>query len=301
MGFDLFRSPPSRPLISFEVFPPKSDKGMAALHALLPRLTALRPSFMTVTYGAMGTTRERTLEIATLIEREHALRAACHLTCVGGSRDEITRIVEEIHAAGIRNIVALRGDPPQGETEFVPPTDGFRYGNELVAHLRAMERERSWERLGIAVAGYPEKHLEARSMEADLANLKRKADAGADVIVTQLFYDNADFFRFEKAARAIGIEQPIVPGLLPIVSANQITRIASMCGSKIPTALARRLEEAGDDNERAETIGVEQAIAQARELLDRGVPGIHFYVLNRASHMERIMEAVGSEAFPKNS
>jgi len=267
---------------------------MESLRALLPRLTALNPSFMTVTYGAMGTTRDRTQEIAALIQREHHLDAACHLTCVGGSKAELTGIIAGIYDAGIRNIVALRGDPPQGETTFTPPADGFQYANELVAHIRHLERERGWDRIGIAVAGYPEKHIEALNAATDLLNLKRKVDAGADCVVTQLFYDNEDFFAFVERARKIGVECPIIPGLLPIVSATQIRRIAEMCGSRIPDDLARKLEQAGEDNAAAEEIGVQHAIAQARDLIARGVPGIHFYVLNRAGHMERIMAGIAA-------
>jgi methylenetetrahydrofolate reductase (NADPH) len=298
----------SGPVISFEVFPPKTDAAMDNLRRVLPELIDLKPTFMTVTYGALGSTRERTLEIATMIRRDFGWESACHLTCVGSSRADIDRILHDIRRAGIENIVALRGDPPKGETSFVPPPDGYSHANELVAHIRHWEQQirasdgptthhsplttdhSPLTGFGIAVAGYPEKHVEAPDAATDLANLKRKGDAGADVVITQLFYENADYFRFVDSARAAGVTQPIVPGLLPILSVKQIRRITSMCGSKIPPTLLAKLESAGDDDSAAEAVGIRQCVAQATELLQRGVPGIHFYVLNKSSHMRRIME-----------
>lgn len=273
-------------MISFEVFPPKTEAAMDNLRKILPDLVALDPTYMTVTYGALGSTRERTLEIAALIKRDYGMESACHLTCVGSSRADIERIVDEIRGSGLENIVALRGDPPKGETAFVPPPDGHAHANELVAHIRGF----AGQNVGIAVAGYPEKHIEAPDLASDLANLKRKVDAGADVVITQLFYDNADYFDFVTACRARGITTPIVAGLLPVLSTKQIRRITSLCGSKIPPALHAALEQAGDDDLGAEQVGVQHCVAQASELLTRGVPGIHFYVLNKSSHMKRIME-----------
>lgn len=274
------------PHISFEVFPPKSDAAMESLRRVLPELIDLAPSYMTVTYGALGTTRERTLEIAALIKREYRMESACHLTCVGSSRADLDRILDDIQRAGIDNIVALRGDPPRGETAFVPPPDGYRYGNELVAHIR----RRHAAAFGLAVAGYPEKHIESIDCDSDLRHFKNKVDAGADIVITQLFYDNAHFFSFVDAARAVGVLKPIVPGLLPVLSAKQVRRITSLCGSALPPALQAELEAAGDDDGRAEEVGIRQCVAQATELLRRRVPGIHFYVLNKSSHMRRIME-----------
>jgi methylenetetrahydrofolate reductase (NADPH) len=291
MRFAEYFSRALRPVISFEVFPPKSDAAMDNLRRVLPELIDLGPAYMTVTYGALGSTRERTLEIAALIRREFGHESACHLTCVGSSRMELDRILREVHAAGIENIVALRGDPPKGEASFKPPPDGYTYANELVAHIRNFERASNYAiRFGIAVAGYPEKHIEAPDSATDLANLKRKVDAGADIVITQLFYDNADYFRFVASARAIGITQPIVPGLLPILSVKQIRRITSLCGSTIPPSLHTQLESAGDDDTAAESVGVRQCVNQAKELIERGVPGVHFYVLNKSSHMRRIMD-----------
>jgi methylenetetrahydrofolate reductase (NADPH) len=290
MRFAQYFSSPIRPIISFEVFPPKTDAAMENLRRVLPELIDLGPTYMTVTYGALGSTRERTLEIAALIKRDFGHDVACHLTCVGSSRAELDRILHDIRGAGIENIVALRGDPPKGEASFTPPPDGYAHANELVAHIRRFDRaSQSNDAFGIAVAGYPEKHIESADVATDLANLKRKVDCGADIVITQLFYDNADFFQFVDAARALGITQPIVPGLLPILSVKQIRRITALCGSRIPPRLHAELESACNDDEAAEAIGIRQCVNQARELIQRGVPGIHFYVLNKSSHMRRIM------------
>ncbi len=287
-----FYKTPDKPAISFELFPPKTDAAMDNLRQIMPELTRLRPDFMTVTYGALGSTQERTLEIATHIQNQYKLPTACHLTCVGSSRADLDNTLDQIYAAGIRNIVALRGDPPKGETQFVAPQDGLSHANELVTHIRAREKQGKIGSVGIAVAGYPEKHVEAADLRTDLANLKRKVDAGADCVVTQLFYENRHYFAFVKAARDLGITVPIVPGLLPILSAKQVLRITSMCGSCLPAELQRELELAGDDPVKSEEIGVRRCIAQATELLENGAPGIHFYVLNKSSHMIRIMDKI---------
>jgi methylenetetrahydrofolate reductase (NADPH) len=285
MRFAEFYAGSTGPHISFEVFPPKTDAAMQSLRRVLPELIDLGPSYMTVTYGALGSTRERTLEIAALIKREYGMESACHLTCVGSSRADLDRILDDIHGSGVENIVALRGDPPKGETAFVPPPDGYCHGNELVAHIR----RRHGADFGVAVAGYPEKHIESPDHESCLRHFKNKVDAGADIAITQLFYDNADFFAFVKAARALGVIKPIIPGLLPVLSAKQVRRITSLCGSCIPAVLQAELEAAGEDDGLAEEVGIRQCVVQAAELLRRGVPGIHFYVLNKSSHMRRIM------------
>jgi methylenetetrahydrofolate reductase (NADPH) len=285
-----FYSNPSKPAISFELFPPKNDAAMDNLREILPTLVGLRPDFMTVTYGALGSTQERTLEVASLLQNQYKLPTACHLTCVGSTRADLDRILGQIHGAGIRNIVALRGDPPKGETVFVAPKDGLGHADELVGHIRALEAQGKIGPMGIAVAGYPEKHVEAPDLATDLRNLKRKVDAGADCVVTQLFFDNRHYFNFVKAARELGIGVPIVPGLLPIVSAKQVMRITSLCGACLPEDLKRDLEAAGDDPAKSEEIGVRRCIQQAAELIEKGAPGIHFYVLNRAAHMVRIMD-----------
>lgn len=278
-----------KPVLSFELYPPQTQGGMRALKTrVIPNLLKLDPSYMTVTYGAGGSTRAKTLEIASLIQNEFELTAACHLTCVGSSRMDIDEILHAIRAAGIRNIVALRGDPPRGEDVFVPPKDGFAHGDELVAHIRSTEPQD--DAFGLAVAGYPEKHLEAPDFETDIANLKRKVESGGDIVITQLFYDNDHFFRFVDRVRTAKITAPIVPGLMPILSAGQIQRIASLCGAEIPTALQDELNRATDDD--AVQVGIDQCIAQATELLERGAPGIHFYVLNKSTHMRAIIRAL---------
>ncbi|MCE5231551.1 methylenetetrahydrofolate reductase [NAD(P)H] [bacterium] len=286
---DIYRQ--GRPAISFEVFPPRDDAAREALTRALPSLVALAPDFFTVTHGALGSERGRTIETVDYIRRTFGVDAACHLTCVGASRAELADAIEAIAAEGIHNIVALRGDAPKGEAAdgFKPAADGFSNANQLVEHIRLIQGERGLEPFGIAVAGYPEKHPEAPTIQIDIANLKRKVDAGADAVITQLFYDNADFFRFVAAARDAGITVPIVPGLMPITSTRQIRVITERCGSRIPEELGRKMDEVGDDAGRAMEVGIEHTIAQATELLARGVPGIHFYVMNRSVHMERIM------------
>lgn len=275
-----------RPAISFELFPPKTEKALADLDDRLPKLLALEPTFLTVTYGALGTTRERTLEIAARIRRDFGRNVAHHLTCVGATRDEISRILDQVAAAGIENIVALRGDPPQGQTEFRPVEGGFRHASELVEHIRSRGG------FGIAVAGYPEKHVEAPDWRTDLGHLREKVEAGADIVVTQLFYDNRDYHVFVDRCREAGISVPIVPGLMPIQSVDQIKRITSMCGARIPAPLASALEGVRDEPAKVHQLAIEHCATQAAELLRAGVPGIHFYVLNQATQIAAIMERV---------
>lgn len=278
-----------RPIFSFELFPPKTESGMKKIKNILPELLLLRPDFFTVTYGAMGTTRERTVEIARSIKEQHGVETACHLTCVGSTAEDIDEILDEIEASKIQNIVALRGDPPVGESKFKAVEGGYAHAVDLVKHIRRRKG------FGVAVAGYPEKHVEARDLDSDLQFLKEKVQAGADVVVTQLFYDNEDYFRFVKQARALGIECPIIPGILPIVSARQILRITSMCGSRIPKELEFALKDVGEDREAAKDVGIQQATRQVRDLLDRGVPGVHFYVMNTSEHMTRIFDALPAD------
>ncbi|MEM7007562.1 MAG: methylenetetrahydrofolate reductase [NAD(P)H] [Thermodesulfobacteriota bacterium] len=293
---DYLNNKNKKPLISFEIFPPKTKKGLDNLQFELSLLTTLTPDFITVTYGAMGTTRDKTLDIASLIKNRFGIESACHLTCVGATKNELDSMLEKIYQGGVRNIVALRGDPPQGETNFIASKDGLSHGNELVEHIRNFEsRKASSDHFGLAVAGYPEKHIEAPEMDVDLANLKRKVDAGADVIITQLFFDNKYYFDFVDRVRDIGISVPVIPGIMPILSAKQIKRITSMCGTSIPQELKAKLDSATDDDAKARDIGIQQCIEQSKELIARGVPGIHFYVLNKSTHMIRIMEALSGD------
>tara|TARA_B100000809_G_scaffold81911_1_gene80169 strand:+ start:859 stop:1659 length:801 start_codon:yes stop_codon:yes gene_type:complete len=256
---------------------------MDSLREVLPNLVALDPRFMTVTYGAMGTTRIRTVEIASMIHNEFELECACHLTCVGAHSDQVDAQLDHIHRHGIENIVALRGDPPRGKDSFQAVKGGFSYANELVEHIRSRGG------FDIAVGGYPEKHVEAPDMDTDLSNLARKVESGADVVITQLFYDNECFFLFLEEVRKRGITCPVIPGLLPIHSQVQVEKIAGLCGAEIPAELQRRLEAAGTDPEAAAEVGVDWCIEQCSGLLEAGVEGIHYYVLNKARVMEKVI------------
>ena len=273
--------------LSFEIFPPKTPAGEEALFTTVEALMAFRPSFITCTYGAGGSTREKTLELTVAIRERFGVNTAAHLTCVGSSYDDLRAWLGRATGQGVENIVALRGDPPRGESRFVPADGGLAYGNELVALIR-----QEFPQFSIAVAGYPETHQEAPSPEADLANLKRKVEAGADVVITQLFYDNRDFFAFQRRYREAGIRAPLVPGILPIINFTQIQRITSLCGSKLPPVLVAELEARRDDPEAELEIGVAHAVRQCQELLDAGVPGLHLYVLNKATATARILEAL---------
>jgi methylenetetrahydrofolate reductase (NADPH) len=276
--------------LSIEIFPPKEADGDDALLKTLERLSVYDPAFISCTYGAGGTTRVRTLEWCERIQNRLGRTATAHFTCVGATRDELIEWLKLAHERGIGNIMALRGDPPQGQTHFQPVPGGLRYANELVSLIRE-----HFPQTGIGVAGYPEKHQEAPSPEVDLANLQRKVAAGADAVVTQLFYINANFFSFRERCERIGIRVPIVPGIMPITEFARIQRIATMCGAVFPHELASKLEAVKDDKRAQFEIGVEHAIQQCRELVDAGVPGIHFYVLNRSQACERILDALGME------
>jgi methylenetetrahydrofolate reductase (NADPH) len=273
--------------LSFELFPPKTPQGIANLFKHVTKLVEFRPSLITCTYGAGGSSQDTTLEIVSHVQREFHLSVATHLTCVGSTTDLLRTYLGTARDLGIENVVALRGDPPRGDTTFRAVPGGLRYANELVSLIRA-----EFPEFGIAVAGYPEKHIEAPSQEADLANLKRKVDAGADVVITQLFYDNADFFRFRDRCAAAGISVPIVPGLLPVTNLAKIQRFASYCGAKLPAEFVSRLQSAGDDDAAQLAVGVEFATRQTQALVDAGVPGIHFYVLNRSEAVTRVLADV---------
>jgi len=273
--------------LSFEIFPPKSPAGEAGLFAAVKTLVAFRPSFVTCTYGAGGSTREKTLELTVAIRDRFGVSTAAHLTCVGSSQQDLRAWLNEAANRQVENIVALRGDPPRGEARFVPAADGLAHADELVVLIR-----REFPHFGVAVAGYPEAHQEAPSPEADLANLKRKVETGADAVITQLFYENKDFFAFRRRYQEAGIRAPLVPGILPIINYTQVQRITALCGAKLPPGLVAELEASRDDPEAELEIGVAHAIRQCRELLDAGVPGLHFYVLNKATAAARILEAL---------
>ena len=266
-----------RPLRSLEFFPPKDDAGIAALRATAAALQRMSPDFVSVTYGAGGGTRERSAQVGEILRRDFGFTVMPHLTCVGHTRDELAAIADRHHAAGFRNIMALRGDPPKGETLFTPFRDGLRHAADLVALLRAHHPD-----LCLGVAGYPEKHPEAPSLEADLVHLKTKVDAGAAFVTTQLFFDNDLYFRFVDRCRAAGIAVPIVPGIMPVLSLKQIQRFTTMCGAQLPAKLVTRLEAAADHADVVEHVGIDWALTQIRDLLARGAPGFHLYILNRA-------------------
>jgi len=273
--------------LSFELFPPKTPQGVASLFQHVARLVEFGPSFVTCTYGAGGSTQGTTLEIVARVHREFGLPVATHLTCVGSTVDQLRQYLRKAQDLNVQNVVALRGDPPKGDAAFCPVEGGFRNANELVALIHG-----EFPDLGIAVAGYPEKHQEAPSFEVDLANLKRKVDAGADIVITQLFYNNEDFFRFREQCDGLGIRVPIVPGLLPVTNFAQIQRITSLCGAQLPGPFVRQLEGAGDSAEEQFKIGVEFATRQSQALIDAGVPGIHYYVLNRSEATAEVLTNV---------
>lgn len=281
---DFFRG--TRRGLSFELFPPKSEEQVTALMDTVGELNRFAPDFYTCTYGAGGSTRDRTLQILESVKKRFEIPVATHLTCVGSTIDQLRAYVRSAMEIGTDYVVALRGDPPKGQSEFQQTEGGLRYANELVALLRS-----EFPQLGIAVAGYPEVHQEAPSADVDLENLKRKVDAGADIVVTQLFYDNADFFRFVDRCQAAGIAIPIVPGILPVTNFAQIQRITSLCKAKLPQRFADRLAEQ-DSPEWQFRVGVEHATEQVAELLSRGVPGVHFYVLNKSPATSQVLQAV---------
>ena len=272
---------------SFEVFPPKDEAGVADLIRAIHELAAFDPAFVSVTYGAMGTTRDLTRDLALRIWKETHLATAFHFTCVGADRISIKNYVEAFKKEGLNLVVALRGDPPAGKP-FVKPENGFAYANELVAYLKEIDG------FSIAVAGYPEGHIECKDKETDLKNLKRKVDAGADIILTQLFFKNEDYFDFVKRARSIGIREtvPIIPGIMPVMSLKQIEKISGLCGASLPEDLHRELQKHQDSPEEMRAIGVRHAVKQCRELVKRGVPGIHFYSLNKSESTRKIIEAL---------
>lgn len=273
--------------VSLELFPPKTDAGMEELRRNVAELVTFGPAYITCTYGAGGSTREKTLDIVEWVRNEFGLPIAAHLTCVGSTADQLRDYLRDATARRVDFIVALRGDPPKGQDRFVPVDGGFAHANELVKLIRA-----EFAHFGIAVAGYPETHQEAPSRAVDLENLKRKVDAGADIVITQLFYDNEDFYRFRDRCAAIGITVPIVPGILPITNLAQIRRISSLCGCALPPELLSRLEAHEHNPQGQFDAGVYHATRQVEELVARGSRGVHFYCLNRSRAVATILRAL---------
>ncbi|MGC3996134.1 MAG: methylenetetrahydrofolate reductase [NAD(P)H] [Anaeromyxobacter sp.] len=277
------------PIFSFEFFPPKTEDGVTALFETVERLRPLGPAYVSVTYGAGGSTRARTVELVKRLKRETEVEAMAHITCVGASRDEIAAVLDELSEAGVQNVLALRGDPPRGQSSFQPHPDGFAHAGELVAFIRAHPQR--W-RFCLGAACYPEGHVETRDLAQDLRNLKAKVDAGADFLVSQLFFENAHYFTFVERARAAGITVPIVPGIMPIANVEQVERFTAMCGASIPRPLRAAMEVRREDLEGARDLGVAYATLQCADLLRRGAPGLHFYTLNRSPSTRAIVSAL---------
>ena len=266
-----------RPLRSLEFFPPKDDVGMENLRNAAAALKRIAPDFVSVTYGAGGTTRDRTAQASAMLKNDFGFTVMPHLTCVGHPRTELNDVADRIHGNGFRNIMPLRGAPPTGATTFTPAPDGLRYASDLVTLLKARHSD-----FCLGVAGYPEKHPEAASLDSDLDNLKRKIDNGGAFVTTQLFFDNDAYYRYVDRCRARGITVPIVPGIMPVLSLKQVQRLATMCGAALPQKLATRLEVAAENTDVVELIGIEWALTQIRDLLAHGAPGYHLYIMNRA-------------------
>lgn len=271
---ELYSQP--RLTLSVEFFPPKTEKGEENLFSEIELIKRIKPAFCSVTYGAGGSTREKTVDLVETIHSACGLEVMCHLTVVGQSKDDARNILRKLKELGIENVLALGGDPPQGMADWQPHPDGFQHAIELVREAVAMRS------FSVAVAGFPEVHPRAVSREADLRFLKEKVDAGADAVITQLFFDNQDFYRFSDDLRRLGVTVPIIPGILPLQSAPQVRRFTSLCCSKIPAQLEKELVKVENDDNAAVELGIEYATRQCEELIKFGVPGLHFYTLNKS-------------------
>lgn len=280
------------PTVSFEFFPPRDDRGFTRLFETIEALRPLRPSYVSVTYGAGGSTRRKTVDLVRRIKHEIGIESMAHLTCVGASRAELAGVLERLRAGSVENVLPLRGDPPRGQDRFEAVPGGFRYASELVAFIRG--------RYDFCLGGacYPETHPEAPSPEADLENLKRKVEAGSEFLITQLFFDNEDFLRFRDRATKAGIGVPIVAGIMPIRSLQQTQRFASMCGARIPAGLLSRMQAVQGDASAVRRIGVEHATRQCRDLLVDGVAGLHFYTLNHSTATRAIYRDIQGMLLP---
>jgi methylenetetrahydrofolate reductase (NADPH) len=276
----------AKPAVSFEFFPPKSEEGFKSLYKTIDELHPLDPSYVSVTYGAGGSTRAKTVELVEKIQTNLKLRAMAHLTCVGHTADEIGSILDDLWNAGIRNVLALRGDPQAGQSSFVATEGGFAYANELVRYVKSRHD------FCIGVAGYPEGHPQCLNKTRDLEHLKSKVDAGGCFVITQLFFDNAGFYAFRDNARRMGVTVPIIAGIMPILNVSQIKRFVSMCGAKIPQPLLTKLESLEKDPESVYAAGVDYATKQCRDLIKNGVDGIHFYTLNKSKATVEICKAL---------
>jgi methylenetetrahydrofolate reductase (NADPH) len=274
------------PIFSFEFYPPKTEDGWQNLRHALKSLTVLQPDFASVTYGAGGSTRDRTLEVTQWLKGDLGIEAMAHLSCVGATREDLCQILDGIAGAGIENVLALRGDPPRGEAEWRPHPGGLRYSTELAQLIS--ERYP----FGIGAACFPEVHPDAPDLGHDLRYLRQKIDSGVSFLITQLFFDNELYFAFVEEARGAGIEAPIIPGIMPITDVRQIKTITGMCGASIPASLLEQLEIRAEDPAAVLELGVSYATLQCAELLARGAPGIHFYTLNRSAATRAILSAL---------
>lgn len=278
-----------RPFVSLEFFPPKERDAWAGFFTVVERLLPIKPLFVSVTYGAGGSTHAHTLEIVSRLKTAYGLEPMAHLTCVGASREKIRGFLDGLAAAGVDNVLALRGDPPRGQEHFVPDSDDFQHATDLVTFIRSQ-----YPKFGVGVAGYPECHPEAVSPEADLDFLRQKVTLGGDFVVTQLFFDNDRYFAFVEKARAMGLTVPMVPGVLPVLSLASVKRLAGLCGASLPPAYLAELERADADGGAAAVaeVGIAHARAQAQDLIDRGAPGVHLYTLNKADAVLSIVSGL---------
>ena len=272
-----------RRVFSFEFFPPKTDEGFRSLYRTIEKLKNRGPGFVSVTWGAGGSTRRKTVDLVIEIQQKLGITAMAHLSCVDSTREQFEKTLDKLEAGGVENVLALTGDRPP---DYTPPPESFEYANELSAFIGSR-----WN-FDVSGACYPETHPLASSPEVDLENLVRKANTGMKVLITQLFFDNDCYFEFVERARAAGLEQPIVPGIMPIISTSNFKRIASLSGSRIPAQLEAQLSEVADDDAETMEVGVEWAMKQCGELLSRGAPGIHFYTMNRSPATRRIFESL---------
>jgi len=276
----------SAPVFSFEFFPPKDEAGFQSLYETIEQLKAANPAFVSVTYGAGGSTRSKTVDLVGKIKNEIGLESMAHLTCVGHQKDEIVSVLESLQSLGLENVLALRGDPPKGEEKFIKTEGGFGYANELVAFIKSKFN------FCIGAACYPEGHVECPDLEKDMGHLKRKVDAGVDFLITQLYFDNRHYFDFIDRAKQQGITIPIVPGIMPILNLKQSQRFTKMCGASLSDSLLAKFEGIEDEPEKVRKVGINHAIEQCRDLLQSGAPGIHFYTLNRSKATLAILESL---------
>jgi len=279
-----------QPVVSIELFPPKTTQGEEGLvERTLPRLAAASPDFVSVTYGAGGSTRDKTLDVVDHVQQHHAITGMAHVTCISSTRDEIRRYLEDAARLGIRNILALRGDPPRGQPDMTRPTDGFEYSYQLIDFIKSQGD------FSIGVAGFPECHVSCtEGRHVDWQRVKNKLDHGAEFVLTQLFFDNANYFEFQEyMLGTLGVSAPLTPGVLPIISTDQVKRFTAICGATLPTDLAARLDALGDDAEAVRDFGIEFATRQCEQLLQGGAPGLHLYSLNRSHASLAILRNLG--------